>query len=424
MESIHSQESISKQNPFGFYSASILLLIFNNLANVFQYIFQAMMGRHLSTVDFGLMNSLIQFGVFLALPVNIYAAVMTRRWAELTNVSEHEKVNQMGWSFLCLGIGISVSICFVAFLFAPCIGWWLNTSDLSAVRLLAIGTIFATVFGLAIPFATAKQWFPLLSFGGLFSSIFRIFVGWFGIHLEHAFYGGVIASSVYLVILFFFVFRKIPSRDFNHISFEKMVVSQREWIEAILLSLGAFFIVGSDLLIVQHFYKPHEAGLFAQVIILGRIIFFLIGPLTAVILPKSATSLMSDEAQEKRILRRALVLSFVALVMAASVISAFAPLAFQFLRGNSDAEIISYLRIAVWCFIPISLCQLVLPSLFAKRKERFLAEFSLLSILLPIGIAVFHQKLIYAFFVEGAVGVLLLLYVLTRFQTSLIRKVN
>lgn len=182
-----------------------------------------------------------------------------------------------------------------------------------------------------------------------------------------------------------------------------------------LAAIATFCIVGSDLLVIRRLYEPHQAGVFAQVMVLGRIILYLIGPLSTVIFPKTATSLLEGASfRETRVVRRALTLSAVILFVAASVISILAPLGFILLRGSSDPELVRLLRIAVWCLIPLSLCQLVIPSLFARRQERYLLEFALLSILLPVGLAVFRGNLIYAFLVEGSVGLLLLGFVTFR----------
>ncbi len=167
-----------------------------------------------------------------------------------------------------------------------------------------------------------------------------------------------------------------------------------------------------DLLIIRRFYEPQQSGLFADVMILGRIIMFLVGPITSVILPKTATSLLLDPAaRETRVVRRALILGAALLFTAAMVLSILAPWSFKLLGSPADPERIYLLRVAVWCLIPLALCQLVLPSLFASRQEQYLLEFTLLCLLLPLGLALFRGNLIYVFLVEGTVGFLLLLFV-------------
>ncbi|MEI6876770.1 MAG: hypothetical protein WCL50_16765, partial [Spirochaetota bacterium] len=88
------------------------------------------------------------------------------------------------------------------------------------------------------------------------------------------------------------------------------------------------------------------------------------------------------------------------------------------LRGSADPEAVSLLRLAVWCLLPLSLCQLVVPALFARRQERHLLEFTLLAGLLPLGLALFRADLRQAFLVEGAVGLLLLAFTALRLRSK------
>jgi O-antigen/teichoic acid export membrane protein len=398
-----------------FYSASILLLVFNNLAAGINYLFQCVMGHHLSTSDFGLMNSLFQLSGFMALPVSIYAAIMTRHWAELSHVANHDEINETWYSFSILTIGICLIISLAAFLCTPWISWWLKTENVWAIHLMIFGTCIMTILSLATPFAMARQWFSLLAFGALSGTLLRLGIAWWGIKTNIPLYGGVVGFCSIGITLFICVSLKTRWPGWSHLHFKKLWFKKSEWMSSVMLGLGSFFILGSDLLVVQRVYEPHEAGLFAQVTVLARIIFYLVGPLASIVLPKSATSLLEDQQPtEKKVLKRALQLSFLILVLAGIVISFLAPLAFKFLRGNVDAEAVFYLRIAVWCFIPISLCQLIIPSLFASRQEKTLVQFTSLSALLPVGIALFHHELIHAFLVEGSVGLLLLIYVLIR----------
>jgi len=417
-------EASDKSTPFiGFYSASFLLLFFSNLAAAIQYVFQCMMGQNLSTIEFGLMNSLFQLSGFLALPITIYAAVIGRRWAELTHAGQQTEIDQMWCSFILLAGGICILISGITLLFTPWIAWWLKTKDILAIQLIVSGTALSTVFALAAPFTTARQWFSLLAFGVILNASLRLGIGWMGIRLQHSLYGGIIAQTFCGIVLFALVFKYVKYLGWNGISFRMLKFPRNEWTASLFLSLGTFFILGSDLLIVQRVYEPHESGIFAQVTVLARIIFFLIGPLAFVVFPKSATTHLAENIQtEQKILRRALSLGFLLLILAALGISLLAPLGFTLLRGYSDAEAVFYLRVAVWCFVPLSLCQLITPALFARRQERVLMEFTFLSALLPIGIAIFHDKLLHAFFVEGAVGLLLLIFTLIRWKTSSVSK--
>lgn len=400
-----------------FYSASIFLLIANNFASALHYVFQAMMKRQLSDADFGFMSSLIALGGFIALPFTIYANILTRQWAEFSNAKRHEEVDRLWCALIVVATGFGLCAVLIGGFCMPWLAWWLQTKSSLSLLITIVSASFGIVFGMAGPLVTAKQWFGLLAVGGIAGAFFRIAVGFLGIHLGSPLNGAVIATFLSGSPLLFLILYSIPRPRWKSLPFHQLLPSKKEWIAPALVVISSFCIMGVDLLIVRRVYDPTQAGTFAQVMILGRIILFLIGPLSLIVLPKTATSLVSSMDQEHFVVRRALALGLAILLIAATFICWLAPLEFQLLRGDSHPEFVQLLRIAVWCLVPLALCQLIIPALFARRQERFLLEFTLLSLLLPIGLFVFHKNLIQAFFVEGAVGVILLGFSAFRLMT-------
>lgn len=420
MASSPSESAVKKHpgvTPRSFYAAGILLLVFNNLASAIQYIFQCLMGRHLSTADFGLMNSLFQLGMFMALPVTVYITVMTRRWSEMIHFNHVEEAESSWYAFLILSGIFAVVITLLGWAFMPVILWWLKTSNTQLVALLILSVGVSILINAAVPYVTARQWFGFLAFGSILSSVLRLAIGYAGIKLNHPLAFAIMAYCLAGFLFFFLTTLRIRCPRWKDMPFKKVLFHPSEWTGSLLLTLSSFFILGSDLLAVQRVFSAHEAGTFAQVSILARIIFFLIGPLATVVLPKSATSLMEGGSETRaKVLWYAMTLSFGILVLAAAGLCWLSPLALHLLTGKIDTDSVFYLRVAVWCFIPLSLCQLIIPSLFAGRREKELLEFTVLSALLPVGIFIFHQELMHAFIVEGGVGVILLGHLVVRMK--------
>ncbi len=390
-------------------------MLFSNLGAALNYVFQGMMARGLSAADFGLMNSLFALSGFLALPFTIYANMLARPWAEMTNASRGAETDRLWYALLVaatLALGIAAALV-VPFL--PCLAWWFKTTNHTALLITLLGTGGGTVLGLAAPILTARQWFGALAVGGLAGAVIRLGLGWLGIHWGVPLSGAIAATSLGAGGTAIFAFRRLRWPGWRDLPFRSLLPHAGEWTAPALSATALFLLCGADMLVVRRVYAPEAAGLFAQVMVLARIIFFLVGPMTAVIFPKTATShLDSASANETRVVRRALALGALILFPAAFILSLAAPTALQWLRGDADPAMIWHLRVAVWCLVPLSLGQLVIPSFFARRQERLLLEFTLLAALLPLGIALFHQRLLHAFLVEGAVGILLLAFVTAR----------
>lgn len=399
----------------GLFSASLLLLALNNLGAAIGYAFQALMARALSTADFGLMNSLLAFGGLLALPAGIYGSLLQRQWAEKVNAGRADEAD-LEWRALLVAASAAAAFgAGIALLLTPFFGWWLRTDNFTAIIVTILASAGGMVFSLAIPLATARQWFGALGVGGALGALLRLALAWLGVRLAVPLSGAIAAGAAGGAVLAFIVRTRARRAPRRALPFRRLVPAAREWVAPSLAAVALWLLCGSDLVVVRRMHAPQAAGVFAQVIVLARIIFFLIGPMTAVIFPKAATALVASGASS-RLLRPALALGACVLAPAAALLAWQAPLALALLSGSANAEAVALLRLAVWCQLPLSLSQLVIPALFARRQERCLGEFALLAGLLPLGLACFRDSLRQAFLVEGAVGLLLLAFSAVRFR--------
>jgi O-antigen/teichoic acid export membrane protein len=402
-----------------FLSASLLLLALNNAGAALGYVFQAVMARALSTADFGLMNSLLAFGGLLALPAGVYSSLLQRQWAEKVNAGRADEADRAWWALVVAAAGACAAGAVVALAFTSAFAWWLKTDNTAAVVVTVVSTAVSMVFALASPLATARQWFGALGAACFLGALLRLGTAWLGVLLETPLSGAVAATAASGAAIATIALARARRPRWRDLPFRALVPARREWVAPALAAVAIWLLCGADLLVVRRVHEPQAAGVFAQVLVLARIIFFLIGPMTTVVFPKAATSLLgATEAPRPGLVRHALALGALVLVPAAAALAWQAPLALKLLRGSADPEVVSLLRLAAWCLLPLSLCQLVIPALFARRQERHLLEFTLLAGLLPAGLAFFRADLRQAFLVEGAVGLLLLAFTALRLRAG------
>ncbi|MCC7519158.1 MAG: oligosaccharide flippase family protein [Verrucomicrobiae bacterium] len=398
-----------------FLSASLLLLTLNNVGAALGYVFQGLMARTLSTADFGLMNSLFALGGLLALPAGVYASLLQRQWAERTNAGRAAEADRAWRALLAAASAACAAGAVVALALTTLFAWWLRTNNFTAVIVTIVATACGMAFSFATPLATARQWFGALGVASALGGLLRLALAWLGIHLGTPLSGAIAATAAGGGVLALIAWVRAGRTPWRELPFRELLPARREWIAPALAAVTLWLLCGADLFVIRRVREPHAAGVFAQVLVLARIIFFLIGPMTAVIFPKAATALATPSARP-RLVRHALALGALVLIPAATLLAWQAPFAIALLRGSSDPEAVALLRLAAWCLLPLSLCQLVIPALFARRQERVLLEFTLLAGLLPLGLAIFRADLRQAFLVEGAVGLLLLAFAALRLR--------
>jgi O-antigen/teichoic acid export membrane protein len=401
-----------------FYSASILLLILVNLSSALNFVFQALMRRNLVDADFTLMNVLFRYIALFSLPFIIYTNSMGRRWAELQNAGRLQESNRLWTAFIILLGGMSIVLSSALLPATASIASFLNTDHHWVISVSVICLGLNIIFYAAQTYTTAHQWFILLAVGAFAGALLRIGIAWIGIESGSPLSMAILAGSLSGLIIAIAVLLKTHWSNLKTLPFSDLALSRRELLAPMLAAVALFMICDADLLILKKFYDPSDVHVFTDVNVLARSIFFLIGPITYAVLPKTATTLLEkDSPREKRIVRKALLLGAIVLILAAGTLNLLAPLAFTFLGATSSPQSLMYLRIAAWSLVPLSLCQLIIPSLVARRQEWYLIEFTLLSALLPLTLIFFRGSLIQVFLIEAVFGIFLLIFISFRLKT-------
>jgi O-antigen/teichoic acid export membrane protein len=398
-----------------FYSASILLLVLVNLSSALNFVFQAIMRRNLIDPDFTLMNVLFRYIALLSLPFVIYSNSMARRWAELQNAGRLQESNRLWMAFIIVLTGTNIVLCTALYPATHALASFLTTDHYSVISISILCLGLNIIFYAAQAYTTANQWFILLAVGGFAGALLRLGVAWLGIQWESPLLMAMLAGSLSGLVIALGVLIKTHWSDMKALPYADLAPSRKELLAPMLAAVSLFLVCDADLLILTKFYDSSDVHVFTDVSVLARSIFFLVGPIGYAVLPKTATSLQEKNSpRESQIVRKALLLGTGVLILAAGTLNLFAPLAFTFLGATSSEQSITYLRIAAWSLIPLSLCQLIIPSLVARRQERFLIEFTLLSTLLPLALTFFRGSLTQVFLMEAFFGIFLLVFISLR----------
>ena len=103
--------------------------------------------------------------------------------------------------------------------------------------------------------------------GGILGMLFGVLFGWF---------------AAWLYVKKFFQFSTEKNLDI------KFASTLKSSIPFFVVSISMTSFYSSDLILVKHFFSSFDAGIYAAMSFLGRIIFFAVSPITAVIFPIAA----------------------------------------------------------------------------------------------------------------------------------------
>ena len=274
-----------------FIRNNIIILVFFNSASVFNYLFQVVVGRTISSIDYGVFNSLFAMVSIFSAPVSILHIVFSRFIVNLS-LSGMGKVKTLFMKSFKVILVFSGTILFGGIIAIPLIKDFFHLEVTTPIVLVLVTLCFTLLF--PIPFAILEglHRFTRLGIGSGCSPLIRflgalLFVTGLGWGVNGALVAAATASAFTLGFGIWSLkdILKTSSEPLPDGTFRDMA----NYSGPVLLSTTMIMILGNiDISLVRHYCSPEEAGLYASAAILGRIAWFLPGALVTVLFPSAA----------------------------------------------------------------------------------------------------------------------------------------
>jgi O-antigen/teichoic acid export membrane protein len=276
-----------------FLKQNIVILILLNSGNLFNYLFQLLVGRCMSPADFGGFNALNSTMVIFSAPLAIVPLVLARFTARFA-LSDMGKVRALLTRSLGLAAALAVAAYGLGVLALPALQGFLHIDSASPI-LLMLG-VMAGSFVLPVPWGMLQglQRFTGYGIAGASNALFRflgsiVFVWWLTLGINGALVSSLTGIAAALCVNFLFlrdVFPVAPAPLPKGLLKEVGTYSV-----GMLLSSIIVMVLGNlDVVLVRHYCDAEGAGLYATAAILGRIAFYLPSVLMSVLFTEAATA--------------------------------------------------------------------------------------------------------------------------------------
>jgi O-antigen/teichoic acid export membrane protein len=415
---------ISKLLNNQFVKGSLIFSLASFAVSFINYLFNLLVARGMSLANYGEYMSALSYAMVLAIPLTGLGAVVVRR------LGAKEKTEQKQEAFLLESWIINqvrTKLLPILVLLLP-IGWFLITKSnllFSSIFFVFLYILFSSSF---LFYNSVFQGFKNFKLAGSFSLgqvLFKII-------------GGLVAVlvfknllSVYLVIIFSYILsafvghflirpkKLVKTPVQKTLSLQNVLRKKVVWLP-ILANLGIFALINMDLILVKKLFSPDEVGLYAALSLLGKIIFFVIAPLTLV-----AFSFFSNQAEKINKKKIFLFSNLIILIVSGVTILTyrfFPELVINIIFGNKFLPLKNIIWIAAIFGAIYSLANIFF--------QHFLSKLSKIS-LLPIGIVFlqifgiyfFHQNFKQVYFINiASVGLLFLLFLIFYLKEHLYEK--
>lgn len=268
-------------------SGSALLFIGTTGANFIAFIFNFILVRAITPAEYGIFASLVSLITLLSVPNQFLVTAITQFATEFIAKKEMAKAHVF---YQSMYKSLLIMSAFVFLIFCLSLGVLQSFLHISNVFVLVVTGLILAFSYLSVINAAFLQ--SLLRFGysavsQIIGSSVKLLIG--GIFLLLGWQSGAGIMAVFGSFFGVFIFTQIPFVKYLKKSDEKVSLPIKE---IVFYSLPAFFTVFSlasftttDVLLAKHFLSSHDAGIYAGLSLIGRVIFYFTAPITAAMFP-------------------------------------------------------------------------------------------------------------------------------------------
>jgi O-antigen/teichoic acid export membrane protein len=209
-------------------------------------------------------------------------------------VASHEASEQKANIFSSLHLKswiASVTLGLLLFLFNSVLTRYLNLPDPVLISLLALGTAFYIPLGVRRGYIQGIHAFTALSVNFMVEGLVRLLGAYFLIKSGLGVNGAVL-SSVIAVVAAYFLAR--PHPRLRSLPKSKIPIASGEGVQAIVFFAGQGAINNFDIVLMNHFFIPEQAGIYAAVSLVGRLINMFVWSVVNTMFPVSAAARSTD----------------------------------------------------------------------------------------------------------------------------------
>lgn len=273
-----------------FLKTNIIVLFIANSANVFAYLFQIVIGRHLNIDDFGVFNSINSLGVMATSIVGIVPYVITKFVIELK--SDNRYISLLIIDIIKFGLVFSLLFVLIININIHTITNYLHLKDTFPIYILTLIIISHFFMGIFFGIIQGNLMYITSSVKTAVNAISRfaigfIFVVYLGYNYNGALFATIIANIITALWIFLILNKKSKVFQSSDVKLPKNTYT-RMVVYAVPVGLTWFTIgvlTNLDIVLVKHYTSALETGEYSVAAILARIAFFLPAVLLPVLFP-------------------------------------------------------------------------------------------------------------------------------------------
>lgn len=304
---------IQKFTSDGLARNSAIVFAGSMTTNVLAYVYHLLMGRLLGPSGYGELASLLSLLYVFTVPLLVAQTVLIKFTSSFKGRGNTGQAKTLFLSSTKWFVIISIVLFPVVLLTGPYVTSFLHLSSATLFTLLYVFLVISLLTVATGSMLTGYQKFVWVSVMAVLAVLMKLVIsiplvswGVFGVMLA------AVVASVIMYGLYF-----IPLRFLLAVRAKPTELKKRDMlafaVPTLLTQLGITSLYSTDIILVRHFFSAHDAGVYAALAVLGKIIFYASSAVPTVLFP------IASERAAKGTKTKKLIFSAVGIVAAISV---------------------------------------------------------------------------------------------------------
>ncbi len=274
------------------------------------YLYYPVLGRLMNPADFGEVQTIISLFLQTVVFLGVFGLVTV---GVVTKYEDHDIQNRLIAELEKLALMLAVVLLAILLLFGRQFADFLQFADAWPFLALVAALLLSVPGAFRNAFMQGRRQFAALSRAGILAAsaklVFAVIFVLLGGRAFGALFGLVMAQLIALAYTTSVV-RRLGWRrpaDFKRFSLPDLALLKPELRYGLLVlvtTLSMNLLLTLDIIVVKHLFDPTEAGLYAGIATIARIIYFATGPMAIVLLPSVRLAQPAD--QNSRLLLQSL----------------------------------------------------------------------------------------------------------------------
>lgn len=267
-------------NPL--FSGSAIMIIGSNSVSFLNYLYHFVMGRMLGPANYGELAALISLvGLFGIVPASISLMIVKY----IASAKNKQDVNNLVEWFKAKIFPASIVFSVAMLIFSPVISTFLNIDNMSYLILIAVTFLFSLQAGFNRSILQGLLKFKEMVISVLVENSSKLIISIILVYIGFQVFGVMVALVISALIGLYMtnLYLNYSKKIINLSPDVKSMI--RFTIPVGVQTIATTSLYSSDVILVKHFFPSHEAGIYAAISTLGKIIFFGAGPISSVMFP-------------------------------------------------------------------------------------------------------------------------------------------